>query len=146
MTARDIQKKIESFHYWDARVHYLNCNHFADEIELIYCIEEDMEVVCSFTGCCKSLFDHVKHYDKCKPVREMNIAQMPYFLHDVKIDEIVENGVEFYVCKIVMFPLGVEIWCKYIEIYTRAKSSNSLDTIGNDTFPRHPDLHDKHMK
>ncbi|MCL2841013.1 MAG: hypothetical protein FWE05_09610 [Defluviitaleaceae bacterium] len=121
MSAIELQKKIDSFRFWDARVDFLNCNYFADEIELSFSID-DLKVIYRFIGCYKSLFDHVKGYDKLKPVREMTIPQLPYFLQDIEINEVIEDNIIFYTCKINMFPLNLEIWCKDIETY----SSNNL--------------------
>ena len=118
MSKDEMQKMIESWHYWDAPVTYLNCNHFADEIELAF-NDDDVRVVYSFTGCYKSTFNHVLGYDKLRPVREMTPSQVPYFLQDIEVDVDVEDGVDFYVCKINMFPLSLKIWCKNIEVKTR---------------------------
>ena len=115
MPVSEIQELVNSFHYWDARVTHLNCNYFADEIELIY-TNEDVDILYRFTGCYKSLFDHAKAYDKIRPVKEMSISQIPYFLQDVKIGQIEEGDIVFYTCKINMFPLELEIWCKDIEV------------------------------
>ena len=118
MTAKEIQGLVESLNYWDARVTSLNCNHFADEIELTYDIEEH-SVVYKFIGCYKSLFNHHKGYDKCIPVREMRLAQIPYFMQDIEIDEVLVEDIVFYTCKINMYPLSLEICCKDIKIITQ---------------------------
>ena len=115
MNAINLQKKIDLLDYCDARVNYLNCNYFADEITLAYDLD-DTEVVYIFKGCYKSIFDHVKDYDKLRPVKEMTIPQIPYFIQDVKIDSNIEDGVSFYVCKMNVFPLYIEIWCKDIDV------------------------------
>lgn len=110
-----MQSMINSYHFWDARVLYLNCCHFADEIELAFC-DADIEVIYSFLGCYKSIFNHVLKYDKLRPAREMTAAQVPYFIQEIKIDVVVEDCINFYVCKLDMFPLNVEIWCKDIKV------------------------------
>ena len=115
MSIREIQELIDSFHYWDARATRLNCNYFVDEIELLY-EYEDSNVVYKFIGCYKSIFNHDKKYDKLFPVKKMSMSQIPYFLQNVEVGEKVEDGVKFYTCKINMFPLDVEIWCKDIKI------------------------------
>jgi hypothetical protein len=116
MPVEEIQKLIDEYYYWDMRIVRLECNYFADDIELVYDDSEGFYVIYRFNGCYRSNFDHVKNYDKFCPVREMSIAQLSYFLQDVKIGEIEENGVHFYTCKINMFPLYLEIWCKDIQI------------------------------
>jgi hypothetical protein len=116
MSVKEMQELVDSYHYWDARVLYFNCNHFADEVELGYKYGESVYINYSFLGCYKSVFDHVKGYDKLRPAKEMTLPQIPYFFQDVKIGETKEDGVYFYTCKINMFPLYLEIWCKDIQI------------------------------
>ena len=115
MTREEMQSKIDSYHFWDARVLYLNCNHFADEIELAFS-EENTKVIYKFVGCYRSVFDHVISYDKLRPTKEMTIAQIPYFIQEIGVDVVVKDCINFYVCKINMFPLSLEVWCKDIEV------------------------------
>jgi len=115
MSAEEIQKQMNDLYYWDARVLQFNCNCFADEIELLY-QDEDFDVVYRFIGCYKFVFDHDKGYNKDFPVKEMSIPQIPYFLQSVEVGEATEEDTSFFTCKINMFPLDVEIWCKDIKI------------------------------
>lgn len=115
MSVNEIQMLINNLHYWDARVIKLDCNYFADEIELIY-EDEDSNVIYRFLGCYSSQFNHAKNYDKLGAVKKMKLSQLPYFLQDVKIGEVLESDISFYTCKINMFPLDLEIWCKDIQI------------------------------
>ena len=119
MSAKEIQDLINGFHYWDARVSNLDCKHFADEIELSYDMGNS-KIVYNFIACYKSIFDHVKNYEKVEPIKDMSIPQIPYFLQDVAIQERVEDNVRFLTCKINMFPLYLEIWCKDIIIEERS--------------------------
>jgi len=112
---RKLQKRIDGFHYWDARVSSVNCNYFADEIEIAFS-DGEAEIIYKFIGCYKSIFDHVKAYDKQRPVREMTLSQIPYFLQDIEVGSIVEDEVNLYTCKINMFPLYLEVWCKDIDV------------------------------
>ncbi len=121
MTVKEIQEKIDGFHYWDARVLYLDCNHFADEIALGYKYEGNT-INYNFIGCYKSIFDHIKKYDKLRPVKEMTVSQIVYFLQSVEVGETIEEGVRFFKCKIGMFPLEVEIWCKDIQVTKQKRS------------------------
>ena len=121
MSVKEIQALIDEYYYWDMRVLRLNCNYFADEIELIYDDCEGSYVIYKFLGCYESHFDHVKTYDKLRPAKEMTIPQIPYSLQDVKVGEKTVEGIGFYTCNINMFPLEVEIWCKDIKI-TKEKS------------------------
>jgi len=122
MNRDEMQSKIESYHFWDARVLYLNCCHFADEIELAF-YDDNKEVVYNFLGCYKSLFNHVVNYDKLRPTKEMTVAQVPYFIQEINVDMVVEDSISFYVCKIDMFPLNLEIWCKDIKVISKPSHS-----------------------
>lgn len=115
MNAQEIQQKIDSFHYWDAWVLSLLCDHFADEVTLVY---EDSEgnVTYKFNGCFKTLFEHSIRYEKEVPIKYLTRAQTPYFLHDVAVEEVESEGHKFYLCKITMPPMTLEIWCKDIEV------------------------------
>ena len=123
----EFQKKIDSYHYWDAKVSHLNCSCFSDEIDIAF-YDGDFEVVYKFTGCYKSVFDHVKIYDKLKPVKEMTLSQLPYFLQNIEVGSGVEDEINFYTCKVNMFPLYLEIWCKNIEVYARQGPSDCHET------------------
>ena len=117
MFVEKIQSLINEYDYWDSRVKSLECKYFGDEIELVYDDSTGRNVTYHFIGCYKSFFDHVKDYDKFVPVKNMSNAQIPYFLQDVSISEIEEEEVELYICKINMFPLYLEIWCKDIQVF-----------------------------
>ena len=121
MFVKQIQELIESFHYGDARITQLDCNYFADEVELVYEHDDNFNVIYKFTGCYKAVFDHVKAYDKFCPAKDMTIPQIPYFMQDVKIGEIEQDGIKFYTCNINMFPLYLEIWCKDIQVTKQPK-------------------------
>ena len=121
MTVSEIQRIIDEYDYLDSRVKAVECNYFADEVYVIY-DDEDGNLICyNFIGCYKSIFDHVKEYDKGIPVKNMTLPQIPYFLQNVKIDEIIEGDNHLWICKINMFPLHLEIWCKDIKIEKKCK-------------------------
>ncbi|EGW41227.1 hypothetical protein [Desulfosporosinus sp. OT] len=119
MNAQAIQKIIDMFYYLDARVLSLSCDYFADEVTLLY---EDSEgnVRYIFTNCYDVSIKHSLKYDKLTSSRVMKYCQapyqIPYYLQDVVVDEIEHEGIEFYKCKINMFPMFVEIMCKIINV------------------------------
>jgi len=121
MKTKELQKLIDEYRYWDMRVTKLECDYFADEITLAYHNTEGYEVVYKFYKCYKVIFDHVKVYDKLMPAKEMRISQIPYFMQDVQVTDILEGDIQFYICKIDMFPLDVEIWSKEIKITQKKK-------------------------
>lgn len=115
LDARAIQAEIEKLHYWDARVISLSCNYFADEVSITH--ENDGGNVCyRFEGCYKVDFNHCLSYEKTMLSKLLSYAQIPYFLQNVTIEEVSQQGIKLYSCKINMHPLYVEILCKEIFI------------------------------
>jgi len=110
-----IQKLINKYHYWDMRVKSINCCYFSDEVTLVY-NDGEYEVVYRFVGCYKVVFEHAKNYEKFSAVRDMTIAQTPYFLQDVNVTSVFEENESFYVTKLNIHPLYAEIWSKNIEV------------------------------
>ncbi|MFD3259541.1 hypothetical protein ACE3MQ_13110 [Paenibacillus lentus] len=115
MNAQEIQEKIDSLHYWDAWVLKLSCDHFADEVTLVY-EDSDGDVTYKFNGCYRTVFEHSVGYQKEVAVKDLSRSQMPYFLHDVEIGEVELEGHNFYSCTITMPPMKLEIWCKDIVV------------------------------
>jgi len=129
MSILDIQKLINKYPYVDARAKKLECNYFSDEVTLVYENSDDVDICCKFSGCYKTVFDHNK-FDKLGAVKNMNYGQMPYFMFDINITDILVEKEHFYICKIDMGLLEVEIWCKNI-IVNRIKS---ISTDGKTCF------------
>ena len=121
MTISELQRIIDEYDYFDSRVKSVECNYFADEVHVIYDDEDGNSICYNFIGCYKSIFDHVKEYGKGIPVKSMTPPQIPYFLQDVRIDETIEGDNHLWICKINMFPLHLEIWCKDIIIENKYK-------------------------
>lgn len=115
MGAMEIQKEMDDYHYWDARVLELSCNYFADELMLSY-EDSDGKVVYKFDGCYKVLFNHDIGYEKEKPIRKLSKTQRPYFIQDVEVEEVEESGIKLYQCQISMPPLNLQILCKEIVV------------------------------
>ena len=112
-------------HAWDARITGINCNYFADEVEICHESSEDsVDVVYKFTGCYRVIFEHVKNYDKGGPMKEITLAELFYALQSIEVSSVSENNINFYTCKIDMFPMNVEIWCKDIEVFKNLYSIN----------------------
>jgi hypothetical protein len=98
----------------------ISSDHFADEVTITY-EDEDSNVSYNFWGCYKTVFEHDLGYIKDRPSKELTRGQIPYFIHDVEIGHIEQNGSEFYTCRIVMPPMHVEIWCKEIKVEKQQK-------------------------
>ncbi|GGG13754.1 hypothetical protein [Paenibacillus aceti] len=114
MKSEKILSEIESLHYWDARVLKFDSSFFGDEITLVF---EDTEfnVKLSFKGCSK--FSFVTSVDdRTKPLRGLARSQIPYFLQDIEITDVLIEGHSLMNCKILMPPLNTEILCNSISI------------------------------
>ena len=110
-----IQEKIDKLNYGDSRVFEFSSNYFGDETKIRFEGIEHDEIIL-FLGCYKIKYEHVKNYDKMRPVREMTVPQIPYFLQDISLSFFSTEGLEFICCEIDMFPLNVEIICQGIEV------------------------------
>lgn len=121
MDAQKIQKQMDAFHYWDARGVNVSCNYFADEAQVVYEDTDNENVIYTFYSCYKIHFDHVLQYIKDRPSKELRGGQVFYFMQDVEVSVIEEEGLQFYCCVINMHPLYLEIWCKDIKIEKKAK-------------------------
>ena len=125
MSIVEFQKLIDALDYVDARVDRVEANYFADEVFLEY---ENIWYL--FSGCYDVHFDHVKSYDKMRPVREMNRAHVPYFLQKVNIEKKTEAGEDFLFCKIEAFPMDIKIMCKEMQILRiEKKGENMKETV-----------------
>ncbi|MFH0345200.1 hypothetical protein ACHADS_01310 [Bacillus vallismortis] len=114
MKAEQIQRDLESLHYWDARVLQLESYFFGDEITMIF-EDTDSNVKLSFTGCSKFSFVTAPD-DRIKPLKHLAKSQIPYFLQDIEISPFQSEGQELLKCEILMPPLNVEIVCNSISI------------------------------
>lgn len=120
MNAQELQMKIDAFHYWDGRVIKLSCDHFGDEVVLVY-DDPDGDVSYTFKQCYRTVFDHSVQYQKEVPVKDLSWGQLPYFLHDVEVIEIEVEGYRLYSCTIIMPPMELKVWCKDIKIERHEK-------------------------
>ena len=83
-----LKEKIESSYYWDARVKALECNYFGDEVKLIY--EDDKkDVTYHFEECYNVQIRHALECPKDIASRELTITQIPYFMQDVELTELI---------------------------------------------------------
>ncbi len=111
----ELIKQIEDSYYWDARVKALDCNYFGDEVKLIF-EDEKKDIVFYFTGCYQVKIDHVYEYPKEIPSKELKITQIPYFMQDVEVNEIIVKDNMYYGFEINIYPIQVHIVCKNFNI------------------------------
>lgn len=111
----ELRKQIEDSDYWDARVKALDCNYFGDEVKLVY-EDIDGEVVYQFAECYKIKIEHPVEYPKKIPSRELKVAQIPYFMQDVEVNEIIVENRKYLEFTINMYPIELYIVCKKFNI------------------------------
>ncbi|MUT65613.1 hypothetical protein [Paenibacillus sp. NEAU-GSW1] len=114
MKAQQIQEKLESLHYWDARVLKLDTTNFVDDVILVF-EDSDGNVEILFSGCSRVLFS-TSVEDREKPLKEMQLSQIPYFIQDIEISDFVQDGRGLLNCKVIAPPITVEVLCKSITV------------------------------
>lgn len=114
MKAKQIQEQLEKLHYWDARVLSLDAQYFGDEVTIVF-EDSDRNIKISFTGCFKITVS-TNPEDRRNPIRELTISQIPYFIQDIEVEDILANGYDLLSCKILMPPMNIELNCNLINI------------------------------
>ncbi|WDV44823.1 hypothetical protein PV797_15030 [Clostridiaceae bacterium M8S5] len=108
MCVEKIQEKINALEYWDARVLSFECNYLGDEVKMTFGEPDRIDQI-KFEECYKVVIEHDKAYKKDMPSRDLEFAQISYFLHDIKVIEFEVQGEKMYKTKIDMYPLDIEI-------------------------------------
>lgn len=111
----EIIKKIEESYYWDARVKTLECNYFGDEVKLAF-EDNERDIVYHFEECYKINIDHLFEYPKNIPSRELKDTQIPYFMQDVELNEIIMEDKKYMEFRINMHPIKLYVICKKFNI------------------------------
>jgi len=114
LKAKQIQEQIESLHYWDARVLQLNAEYFGDEVTIIF-QDTGNNVKLLFSGCSKVNID-TNVNDRKKPLRELAIPQIHYFIQDIEVEDLITDGCNLLTCKVSMPPLSMEVCCTSITV------------------------------
>lgn len=113
MNINEFQMAIENHSWIDSRISELECYHMFDECQLSFLDENEKKITCCFSSCYSVNFNHDKNYDKMRPVKQMDITQIPYFLQDITIVKL-DNG--FFEIKIDAYPISLKIQCKELNI------------------------------
>ena len=111
----ELRKQIEDSYYWDARVTALECNYYGDEVKLAY-EDNDGEIVYQFEECYKIQIEHPVEWPKDIPFKNLKVTQIPYFMQDVEVNEIILRDKNFLEFKINMHPIELYIVCKKFNI------------------------------
>ncbi|MFC6332752.1 hypothetical protein ACFP56_08965 [Paenibacillus septentrionalis] len=118
MDSKQLIKKIEEMHYWDARVISLSTDFFGDELVLVY-EDSDGDVVYKFLNCYQVNYKHALDYDKEKPISDFTRLQLPYFLQNIELEDYFNEDKKYLKCTITMPPLEVSILSKEFVIYRK---------------------------
>lgn len=110
-----LRKQIESSDYWDARVKALDCDYFCDEVKLVFEGDGD-DVAFLFEECYEIRVEHPLEYPKEFPYRELKTAQIPYFMQDVKVNEMTVNQKMYLKFKIDLYPIMFYVVCARFRI------------------------------
>lgn len=110
-----LRNQIESSNYWDARVKALNCNYFCDEVKLVFEGDGD-DMAFLFEECYEIRVEHPLEYPKESPYRELKTAQIPYFMQDVKVNEMTVNQKTYLKFKIDLYPIMLYVVCTKFSI------------------------------
>lgn len=112
---KELTKQIEDSYYWDARVRILECNYFGDEVKLVF-KDREKDIVYRFEECYKVSIEHLLDYLKTKSSKDLEYAQIPYFMQDVELTEILVDDEKYLKFKIDMYPIKLNIVCKKFSI------------------------------
>lgn len=110
-----IREQIKESFFYDARVRTLECNHFFDEVKFVF-EDDNNEVIYHFEECYKIEMEHFVEYQKDIPYRNLTNSQIPYFIQNVEVNEVVINQKDFIEFKIEMYPMKLLILCKKFHI------------------------------
>lgn len=112
---RELRNKIEQSNYWDARVKKLDCKYFGDEVKIVF-EGEDKDIVYVFEECYDVRIKHIPEYPKDIPSKKLMLAQIPYFMQNVEVNELRVNDIVYLEFNINMFPVEIYIVCRKFEI------------------------------
>lgn len=112
----ELKEKIKNSYYWDARVKSLECNYFGDEVKLVY-EDDNKDIIYHFEECYNVKIKHALECLKDKPSKELTTTQIPYFMQDVELTEIVFDGKKYMEFNINMHPIELKIVCNKFNIY-----------------------------
>jgi len=156
MNIEEIQKKINEFWY-EARILDLSCNHFADEMTMLYAKGKVGEgnIQYRFMGCYKIEMNFCITHPKEKPFEDYNYDELEkwssyYWFQSVEVKEITAYlpreqvfgnklwGNRFYEFSLDIFPSTVKIWCKRFQlnvISDNGQVKTELDSrLGSETI------------
>lgn len=66
--------------------------------------------------CYKVKIEHAFEYQKDIPSKTLKVTQIPYFLQNIELNEIIENNTQYMEFKINMHPIELYIVCKQFDI------------------------------
>ena len=106
-----IEEKIKRTDYWDSRVKKLECNYFGDEVKMIFG-DENNDIEFLFKGCYEVKMNHNIEYDKLCPSEELTFPQIPYFIQNIDVCQLVLHNKIYFEFQINIFPLNLYVLCK----------------------------------
>lgn len=113
---QELIKEIKDSYYWDSRVKSLDCNYFGDEVKLVF-EDDEKDITYHFEDCYKVKIEHAIEYPKDRASKELTRGQIPYFMQDVDLKEIIICDKKYMEFKINLHPIELSIVCNKFSIY-----------------------------
>ena len=107
----ELQKSINDSYYWDARVKLLDCKYFGDEVKLVF-EDGQRDITYHFQECYSIKIEHSFGYPKSNPSQELSLSQIPYFMQDLELREVIIDDKRYLKFMINMFPIELYIVCE----------------------------------
>lgn len=121
----EIIKMIENTEYWDARILDLKILYFGDEIQLVFEYDESIVYQIKFLSCYKMTFENSYTLECDIKVRDMNWAQLGYFMQNITVSKYDKNE-DYMKVYLDLSIMTMEIVCKNITVKKMLKDSTSF--------------------
>lgn len=120
MDYKQKQEELDCLGYNDLLIKSINYSYTDNSLEIIYNnIHNDVRII--FTKCLNIDFLQYTSCEKSsREIQEKNITT-PYYLHSILIEEHEDSTENIYSCKIVAFPMTIDLDCTDILIREKVK-------------------------
>jgi len=112
-----MQENVNSFHYWDSRIHEISTLYFGDEVVIRMEETKMQDLVLTFLGCDRVEMQHWFGYPKFgSPTREKNNKHLPYYAQDISVHSEEHAGEQYYVFDLDLHPMYMKVFCRDLEV------------------------------
>ena len=124
MTNIEMQKMIDKTDYWDAEILDIKASYFGDVVEVFIDNDEETCWKVTFLACYKVSYETDANRRKIINVRDMKKPQLGYYGQDISVSR--SKIEDFYIVKLDLYIMEIQIECKDIQICKIAKEDISL--------------------